>query len=51
MKKSSEKSNLEMLRKELNDLIKKNDGKITQEIIEISQKLDEVIVECVRNNT
>lgn len=50
MKKNDEKLNirLEQLRKKLNKLIEKNNGKITNEIIKMSQELDLVIVEAIK---
>lgn len=50
MKKNKEDLNqkLELLRKELNNLIEINNGKVTKEIVEISQKLDLIIVEAMR---
>ncbi|QUH24561.1 aspartyl-phosphate phosphatase Spo0E family protein [Serpentinicella alkaliphila] len=40
---------LEQLREELNQLIELNNGIITKQVVELSQKLDIIIVEAMRN--
>ena len=40
---------LEQLREELNQLIELNNGMVTKQVVELSQKLDIIIVEEMRN--
>ena len=51
MKKRKESLNmqLEQLREELNQLIELNNGMVTKQVVELSQKLDIIIVEAMRN--
>lgn len=41
---------LEELREKLNKLIEQNGGKMTQEIVDVSQQLDKIIVEVIKRN-
>jgi hypothetical protein len=37
-------NNIDFLRQELEYLVNKNDGKITEEVVKLSQKLDKLLV-------
>jgi len=44
-------SQLNRLKEELNRLLERTDGNVTKEVVEMSQKLDVVIVQAIRNTT
>lgn len=49
-KEEKDKQTLDMLKNKLQKMLESNDGVVTEEIITISQLLDEFILEEMKNN-